>query len=696
MIGETVNGSRIEEKICVTTTGIVYRAKDAVLEVPRAIKILHPQLVNPVVRERFNRTLPAWGKLDHPNFVHVFAAIDTAERLGFVMEFVEGVSLRALLQAQGRLGISQAVGYALHLARALAFAHERHIVHRKMSPENILVRKDESIKVMGLGALKTLANDRRITPANLCLGKPKYMAPEQFGGTYSEYSDQYTWGAIFYEMITGRPPFVTNDLRKIYRMHMQDKPVPPRTHNPEIGGELEEIILKSLAKKSDKRFPNMSSVIEAVKTATDRLDDSEDVSLQSLMYRGRHALERRKVEAAAFFFNRAIAIYGKEAPSFAEAVEKRSQALRWMQEEQAIRKVRDLYSETLHCFDEEEDDESKKNTKEGTRRLVMQILLIMRNYPESTRIRGTLMDLMREMPDIIEQTQQILAQLTEDARKLTEKGKLLMDDLQYDEAIAIFTQALDIDPYNEEANQLRNACKKRRKMVLVAECYRDGCQAMSKKNYAQATSFFEKVVELEPSHPLAQKYLQIVRKEEEKQKKRRDEINKYYREALELYEKWQYDQALEKFAKVLELDPENTEVKNFLSAAKDRLNEDDKLEEIGFFYKKGVTFFNERKWREAMACLNHVIREMSGHKKALEYQKMAREALEKEEQYNLIFEEAMALFRKSEYAQAQERFNYLSRLDAQNAEVKKYRRLCAEFIQQNTELPPSQANIPKV
>jgi tetratricopeptide (TPR) repeat protein len=694
MIGETVNGSRIEGKVCVTTTGTVYRAKDAVLEVPRAVKIIHPQLVNDVVRERFNRTLPAWGKLDHPNFVHIFAAVDTGKNLGFVMEFVEGSSLRQMLQSQGRLGISQAVGYALYIAKALAFAHEHNIVHRKMSPDNIIIRKDESLKVMGLGALKELTADRQITPPKFCIGKPKYMAPEQFAGHYSSCSDQYTWGTVFYEMVTGKPPFVSNDLRKLYRMHMQEKPTLPRTLNAEISGELEEIIVKTLAKKAENRFPTMHILIEAIKTATDRLDDSEDSSLQSLMYRGRHALERRKLETAVFFFNRAASLYGKDSPAFAEAYAKRDQALHMYQEEVAIRKVRDIYSETLRCFDEE--DETKQAFKEETRRLIMQILQVMRDYPESTRIRGTRMDLLREMHDLVEETEKILACQIEESKKITEKGKILLEEQHYDEAMLIFSQAIEVDPYNEEATLLRNASKKKHKMVLVAECYRDGRLAMNKKNYAQATSFFEKVIELQPDHRGAFQYLQIACAEEAQQKKRLGQIGKYYSEALELYEKWQYDQALEKFAKVLELDPENTEVKSFLSAAKDRLHEDDKLEEIGFFYKKGVTFFNEHKWREAMACFNYVMREMSNHKKALEYQRLAREALDREEHYNLIFAEAMGLFRKSDYEQAQDRFNYLYQLDPKNPEVKRYRRLCAEFIQQNIELPPSQINIPKM
>ena len=675
MIGQILNGNRIEEKICVATTGTVYRAKDVLLEVDRAVKIIHPKMVNPVTRTRLQAAVQFWAQLDHPNFVHIFSSIEDGQTLGFVMDYIQGNSLRQLLKNQSKLGISQAIDYFIQLAKGLSFAHSQHILHRKLSPENVIVRSDETIKIMGLGVLKHETQPRNITPTNLCIGKPSYMAPEQFKGQYSIYSDQYIWGAMLYEMVTGKAPFVADNIRNLVRLHMQQQPVPPSSLNSEIKPELESIILKTLAKRPEQRFPNMAKLLEALMAATDRLDEAGDVSAQSLMYRGRHAMERRRIEHAIYFFNKVLSLYGKETPYFKEAYEKRTNGLRLWQEEESIKKVRTLYTETLACFDNEDQD--------GTRAHILGILQIMRDHPDSSRIRGTKMDVMREVPDLLAETANKLEQQIEESRKLTEKGKLLLDDGQNDEAISILNQALEKDGKNEQALLLKNLGKRRYKMVLMTKCFRDGVSAMKNGHYAQSSSFFEKVLELKPNHEQALKHLKVVKREEELEKTRRLQIGKYYQEGLELYEQWLPDQALEKFKKVLELAPEHQEAKGFVNAVQNRLDEDSKLEEIGFFYQKGMNFYNNKKWREAIACFTHVLKEMGTHKKALGYRKLAQEALEQQDGYDKMLEEAMVLFRGSQYSEALKRFECLYKLDTSNQELGNYRRLCREFLQQS-------------
>lgn len=677
MIGETLQGCRIEEKLCTTTTGNIYRSKELLLGVPRAIKVIHPQLtLNTVIRERFKRAVQSWAKLDHPTFIHIFAAVETEQTLAAVMDFIEGESLAHFLKGHGKLGISQACDYFLQVGRAVAFAHEHHILHRKLSPDNIIIRKDESIRVGGLNALREL-QPPKVTPPQLCIGKPKYMAPEQFGGNYSELTDEYALGAIFYEMLAGRPPFVADNLRVLYRMHFQQKPASLSAINPEITHELEDIVFKALAKKPEARFPNVKALIEAVLTATDQMEVSHDTNIQSLMYKGRHALERRKLEQAIYFFNRVIGLYvGEESPLLQEARDKRAEAIYMYEEEANIRKMRELLGMSLDCFDNED--------LEGARTNVFQILQMMRAYPDSSRVRGIRMDIMKELPDILAEMSNKLESNIEEGKKLAEKASRYLENGQYEDCLLMAAEALRHDPANEEAVALQKQSQRQSKMALVIQCYRDGHQAFKNSQYSQATSFFEKVLELAPEYPSAGKYLKIAQEKEAEEKLRRAEVEKTYREGLALYEKWQYQEALEKFEKVLSLDNKHEDSNRFINAVRERLSEDNRIEEISFFYQKGVNFYQERKWREAISCFNRVLREMSTHKKALEYKKLAEIALAEEDRQHDLLEQAMVYFRESQYEKALEGFDYLAQLAQTNPEIQKYRNLCIEFIRQNT------------
>lgn len=676
MIGQVINGFLIEKKLHESSTGTVYCAKDTMLDVPKAIKIVHPHLAqNDVMRQRFKLALQSWAKLDYPGFVPIYSAIDTDNFMGFIMNYVEGRALATIVKEQGKLGISQSIDYFLQVAKALAFAHQRKIIHRKLSTRNILVCKDESVKVVGLGSLRD-CDTGKITPPNVCIGKPQYMAPEQFAGNYTDKTDQYALGVILYEMVTGQRPFIAPNLRSLYQLHAQKMPESPQKLNAEIKPELAEAILKMLAKKPENRFPNLESVIETILMATDRLDIADDVSVQSLMYRGRHALERRKLENAVYFFNKILSIYGKDTPHYQEAMEKRQEAARLFKEEEDIREIRDLFIEALVHFDEEDVP--------GTREYVIKILKIMRHYPTSSRVRGVRMDIAREMPEILAEASNWLEQGIEEGKGLTARAHQLAQEGHYEEAIDLFDQALEHDPQNVEALQHKTNTQKRRKIALVARCYCNAQAAFKQKDYTQAISLLEKVLQLDDHHQNARKYLGMALEEQERQKKLRADVDKNYREGLDLYEKWLYGEAMAKFDVVLKLDPSHSEAEHFLEATRLRLDDDTKMEEIGLFYQNGVTFYENRKWREAIACFNRVLKEIPTHKKAMDYKKLAEDAIGRDELWDKTFAEAVQFFNRNLYGEALELLGQLEKIDANNPEVRRYQRLCQELnINQN-------------
>ena len=679
MIGQTLNECHIENKIAISTTGTIYKATDTILQIPRAVKIIHSELLGENANTRRIRlSLEAWARLDHPNFAHIFAAIDQEGILGFVMDFIEGMTLRRLLAKQSKLGIAQAVDYFLQLARAIDFAHDYQIIHRKLSPENIKICKGETVKIMGLGAMRDLTTSRA-TPENLCIGKVKYMPQEQFEGEYSIYTDQYTLGAILYEMVTGHAPFEAKNIPDFYRQHMSKDPVPPQQYTPEVTGDLQTIILKMLAKQPQNRFASLKHVMQALIEATDRVDFSGDASVHSLMHRGRQALERRKLENAVYFFNKVLAIYGFQAPYHQEAYEKRELALSLLQEEDDIRRIRELTQKALEHFDDEE--------MEPAQEVVSEIIEVMRSYQESSRIRGLRMDLCREMPDIVEQASAYLDEQLAKAKELTESACAFLEEKQFSDAIDLLKQAQRFDSKSEKIEQLLALARKKQAIFQAIHDYRDGLSALQGQKYAQAIACFEKFLQIRPDNCRVQKLLKAAQEKEESHKQLHQKIKQIYEHGRRLYEKWEYAQAMFKFEEVLELDDAHPGAKDHIKLINERLKEDTRMEDISFFYRQGMGFFEQQKWKEAIACFNHVLQVMNTHKKALEYKDFAEQSLQKEEIFSRVIEDAITLFDGNKFEQALERFNYLADLDDNNREVQKYRKLCQEFLSdQNSEI----------
>lgn len=677
MIGQVFNNCKIESKITNAATGVIYKAIDIHLGVTRAIKVIHPRLAKKkVVKDRLLLAVQAWAKLDIPSFVQIFSAIYDDEYLGFVMDYVDGICLSKILKNQGHLGVSQAVEYFLQIANALSFAHKKEILHRKLYPGNIIIGRAETIKILGLGASREM-NISKVTPSNLCLGKIKYMAPEQLAGEYTTQTDQYTLGAIFYEMVTGIPPFNGTTMSSICRMHLRRKPASPYKLNPELSPELEKIILRALSKKPENRYPSIEKMITDVGLATDRLDLTTDLSVHSLMSHGRKAFEHRKLENAIYFFNRLLSIYGKDTNYYDEAFSSRENAVEMQKEEEEAIVIRDLIQEMFEFYDGEEEKKALAN--------VIKILKITNKYPNSSRLKGIIQDVKREVPDLLDDGEKLLQKEIEKLNIAIATGKEALEEKKYDEALDFFEQALIYDKENIEITQLKNNVQKKIKITEVTGFYTDGLLSMKKGRYYAAINYFNKVLEINPEHENAKEYKGLAKKSHEKQATTRIAINNSYKNGLQMYEKWQYDDAIQKLEEVLVLNPDHKEAQKFLQQAKVRLRDGNTIEDIGFFYQEGMKFYNENQWREAIVCFNKTLECMDSHKKALEYRNYAQEKLEKQEIFESNMDQAMLLFRENKFGKASEKFDYLltitEKKSKENEEIRKYKELCLEFME---------------
>jgi serine/threonine-protein kinase len=260
-VGTLLSGRyRLDAQIGTGGMSTVYRSFDTVLERVVAIKVMHREITSDsAALERFRREARAVAQLSHP---HIVSVIDAGEDSGtpyIVFEYVDGLTLKERIRA-GQLPISEAVAYAIEIARALGAAHDRRIVHRDVKPQNVLIDEEGRAKITDFGIARSLTEEG-LTLDGRVLGTTDYVSPEQaLGHRVDVSSDLYSLGVVLYEMLVGDVPFRGETPVAVAMRHVREELPDVQAHRPEVSAALAAVIERATAKDLAKRYRSATAM----------------------------------------------------------------------------------------------------------------------------------------------------------------------------------------------------------------------------------------------------------------------------------------------------------------------------------------------------------------------------------------------------------------------------------------------------
>jgi serine/threonine protein kinase len=272
IVGEAGHGSM----------GSVYKARDRETGEIVALKLLKPEIASDqVMMDRFKNELLFARKITHKNVCRVYEFNRISGIAYTSMEFVEGESLRSVLNRFGGLPVKKALDVAQQICSGLQEAHAQGIVHRDLKPENVMIDAQGNIKIMDFGIARSMEAGTRLTGS--MVGTPAYMAPEQVAGKPVDYrTDVYSLGLILYEIFTGTPAFQAENAVAVALKQMRESPAPPHEIEPAIPVAVERAIVRCIEKEPVKRFQSVAELNNALKRSANAPFEARTAAISAL------------------------------------------------------------------------------------------------------------------------------------------------------------------------------------------------------------------------------------------------------------------------------------------------------------------------------------------------------------------------------------------------------------------------------
>ena len=250
--------------------GIVYCARDKRLKREIAIKVLPPELsFRADIRQRFLREAETAAQLNHPNIVPIYTVEEKDNLVYFVMAYIKGDNLGQRLQQHGPMPPVEVRRVLREVAEALAYAHNRNVIHRDIKPDNIIIDEETGramVTDFGIARALTDTGDSRLTATGMAIGTPAYMSPEQSAGdkAIDGRSDLYSLGVVGYQMLCGQTPFVASNTPSMLVKHLSERPIPVDERWPDLPPDLSRAVMMCLEKDPNDRFPNAGAFAVAL------------------------------------------------------------------------------------------------------------------------------------------------------------------------------------------------------------------------------------------------------------------------------------------------------------------------------------------------------------------------------------------------------------------------------------------------
>ncbi len=268
-VGQNIDDYIVEALVGRGGMGAVYRATDTTLGRTVAIKMLPKTAISDESAvTRFKREAKIVSNLNHPNIAQIYRIGEVDECPYYVMEFIEGLTLDQILKDRGKVSGSRAIKIMLQAVEGLSAASKQGIIHRDIKPANIMITADDVVKIVDFGIAKNFADDSFQTSTGTVMGTPHYMSPEQAKGQKLDHrSDIYSLGATFYHMVTGRPPFESDNPITLIEKHCNEPVMAIPQYNPNVPDGVCTTIYAMLSKSPSDRIQEYGLLKMALENA---------------------------------------------------------------------------------------------------------------------------------------------------------------------------------------------------------------------------------------------------------------------------------------------------------------------------------------------------------------------------------------------------------------------------------------------
>ncbi len=295
-IGQTAGGYEFLAVLDTSESGVTYKVRNVLVKRLEALKVLPKELQEDQQRvDRFLREVNIRARLSHPNIVSFYNAMPLEDQLVMTTELVEGSTIARLVKL-GPIPLKDATDYICQALSALVYAHAHGVVHRDICPSSMIITEKNRLKLSDFGLAKMYA-DPSLTQTGTVVGSVDYTSPEQVKGitTLDERTDIYSIGVILYELAAGQKPFASKSQFEVMQAHVEKEPPPPVELNPELSSELNNVILRALAKAPTERFQSAMKFRTALQDAPLTRQD-ERSARQRPVIRNSSAPETEKTE----------------------------------------------------------------------------------------------------------------------------------------------------------------------------------------------------------------------------------------------------------------------------------------------------------------------------------------------------------------------------------------------------------------